>query len=157
MKKINWVKLVISLLICQAAGGIGSIFTSQSVNSWYLTLVKPSFTPPGAVIGLVWTILFLLMGYALYLVWSKSKEQEVKNALIFFCIQLVLNIAWSFCFFYLQSPLAGLVEIIFLWLAILATIIYFNKISKLAAYLLIPYVIWVSFAAILNYYLYILN
>jgi tryptophan-rich sensory protein len=158
MAKINWIKLIISLIICQAAGGIGSIFTAQSVSSWYLTLEKPAFNPPGWVFAPVWTILFLLMGIALYLVWSKKGEQELKiKALIFFAVQWVLNIAWSFFFFYLQNPLAGFIEIFILWIFILLTIIYFYKLSKPAAYLLIPYLAWVSFAAVLNYYLYLLN
>ncbi|OGY42504.1 MAG: TspO protein, partial [Candidatus Buchananbacteria bacterium RBG_13_36_9] len=127
MKLHNLIKLIVSLLICQLAGGLGSIFTSQSVNSWYLTLNKPAITPPGSFIGLVWTILFLLMGYALFIIWIKINKKEGKKAILFFSIQLVLNIGWSFCFFYLQNPLAGLVEIIFLWLAILVTIIYFYK------------------------------
>jgi len=157
MKKINWLKLVVSLLICQVAGGIGSVFTAKSVSSWFLTLNKPSFNPPGWIFGPVWTILFLLMGYSLYLVWSKSNEPEAKKALIFFSLQLVLNIAWSFCFFYLQNPLVAFIEIIILWLAILLTIIYFYKVSKVAAYFLIPYIAWVSFAAFLNFMLFYLN
>jgi len=157
MKKINLLKLIISLLICQAAGGIGSIFTIPSIGTWFASLQKPAFSPPNWIFGPVWTILFLLMGYALYLVWNKTKEQEGRKTLIFFSIQLVLNIGWSFCFFYLQNPLAGLLEIVILWIFILLTIINFYKISKTAAYLLIPYIIWVSFAIVLNYFLYILN
>ncbi len=158
MSKINWIKLIISIIICQAAGAIGSIFTARSVSSWYLTLEKPIFNPPGWVFGPVWTMLFLLMGIALYLVWSKKGKQEVKNkALIFFAVQWVLNIAWSFFFFYLQNPWAGFMEILILWFFILLTIIYFYKLSKPAAYLLIPYLAWVSFATVLNYYLYLLN
>lgn len=157
MAKINWLKLVLSLIICLAAGGIGSIFTTPAINGWYAILQKPEFNPPNWIFGPVWTTLFILMGIALYLVWSKSNEQEGRKAIILFGLQLTLNIAWSFCFFYLHNPLAGLVEIIFLWLAILLTIIYFYKISKSAAYLLVPYILWVSFASVLNYFLFILN
>ena len=156
MPKINWLKLIIAIIICQAAGAIGSIFTSQSVSTWYLTLNKPSFNPPGWVFGPVWTLLFLLMGVSLYLVWQKGFKKH-KKALYFFSIQYVLNIAWSYFFFYLQNPLAGFIEILILWLFILLTIIYFYKVSKPAAYLLIPYILWVSFAAVLNYFLYLLN
>jgi len=156
--KINWLKLISAIVICQGAGLIGSIFTSQSVSTWYLTLQKPSFNPPGWVFGPVWTLLFLLMGIALYLVWNAKTTGKTKNmAYLFFGIQYVLNIAWSYFFFYLQNPLAGFIEILILWLFILLTIIYFYKISKPAAYLLIPYLLWVSFAAFLNYNLMILN
>jgi len=158
MQKINWFKLIIALLICQVAGGIGSIFTMPAIGVWFATLQKPIFSPPNWIFGPVWTILFILMGIALYLVWSKSKEQKGRNeAIVFFYLQLILNIGWSFCFFYLHNPLAGLLEIFVLWFFILLTIIYFYKISKPAAYLLLPYIFWVSFAAILNYFLYILN
>ena len=158
MAKINWLKLIISLLICQVAGLVGSIFTMPAIGVWYATLHKPAFSPPNWIFGPVWIILFILMGIALYLVWSKSNGKEERNkAIIFFSVQLILNIAWSFCFFYLQNPLSGLVEIFVLWIFILLTIIYFYKISKLAAYLLIPYILWVSFAAVLNYFLFILN
>jgi len=154
MKRINWLKLVISLLICQGAGGIGSIFTTPAIGTWFKFLQKPFFNPPNWIFGPVWTLLFLLMGFALYLVWQRKDNKE---ALIIFGIQLILNITWSFCFFYLQNPLAGLIEIFVLWFFILLTIIYFYKISKLAAYLLIPYILWVSFAIILNYFLFVLN
>jgi tryptophan-rich sensory protein len=158
MPKINWFKLISSLLICQVAGGVGSIFTMPAISTWYATLQKPAFNPPNWIFGPVWTLLFLLMGVALYLVWSKSNEQKGRNkAIIFFSVQLIFNIVWSFAFFYLQNPLAGLIEIIILWIFIILTIIYFYKISKTAAYLLIPYILWVSFAAVLNYFLYILN
>ena len=156
MAKINWFKLIAAIIICQLIGFIGSIFTTQSVNSWYLTINKPAFTPPGWVIGGVWTMLFILMGVALYLVWNK-KTKNNKKALIIFGCQLILNILWSVFFFFLHSPLAALVEIFILWFFILLTIIYFAKISKSAAYLLIPYILWVSFASFLNYSVYIIN
>ncbi len=158
MPKINWLKLIAAIVICQAAGGIGSIFTTQSVSTWYLTLNKPIFNPPSWVFAPVWTLLFLLMGISLYLVWNKREEQERRSkAIIFFSIQYILNIAWSFFFFYLQNPLAAFIEILFLWFFILLTILYFYKTSKIAAYLLIPYIIWVSFAAVLNFSIYLLN
>jgi len=158
MKKINWIKLIGAILFCQAAGLIGSIFTVQGVNTWYLTLNKPSFNPPSWVFGPVWTTLFLFMGISLYIVWNRSKNQESRKiAIIFFIIQWVLNILWSLFFFALQNPFLALIEIIILWIFILLTIIYFYKISKWSAYLLIPYILWVSFAAFLNYNLFILN
>ncbi len=146
-------KLAASLIICQLAGIIGSFFTSSSVNDWYVLIKKPSFTPPGSIIGLVWIIIFFLMGFSLYLIW----QDKNKKAIIFFAIQLILNIFWSFFFFYLQSPLLALIEIIILWILILFTIIYSFRTSKLAGYLLIPYILWVSFATLLNFSIYYLN
>jgi tryptophan-rich sensory protein len=157
MNKNRWVKLVISILICQSAGLIGSIFTSQSVNSWYQTIQKPSFNPPSWVFAPVWTTLFLLMGISLYLVWTKRMNSKVKLGLIFFGIQLIFNILWSLFFFGLRNPLFGFIEIIILWIFIAITIFQFWKIDKRAAYLLIPYILWVSFAAVLNFSIWVLN
>jgi tryptophan-rich sensory protein len=155
--KINWSKLILSILICLAVGWLGSIFTTAAVQTWYAGINKPSFNPPNWIFAPVWTILFILMGLALYLIMVKGKGPKAKQAQIIFSIQLVLNILWSFCFFYLHSPLAGLIEIVFLWVFILLTIIYFYKISKTAAYLLLPYILWVSFAAFLNFTIWRLN
>lgn len=156
MLNINYKKLIASIIICLTCGIIGSLFTSASVNSWYLNINKPSFNPPNWIFGPVWTGLFILMGISLYLIWQKGINKN-NPALIIFSIQYVLNIAWSFFFFYLQNPLAGLIEIIILWIFIILTIYYFYLISKTAAYLLLPYLIWVSFASILNFMLYYLN
>lgn len=150
-------KLISSLLIPQLAGGIGSIFTTSSVKGWYLTLEKPMLNPPSWFFGPVWTTLFLLMGYALYLVWSSESGKSKILAYWAFGIQMVLNTLWSIIFFGLHSPGGALLEMIFLWLAILGTIIAFARISKLAAWLLAPYILWVSFAGYLNYLLWILN
>lgn len=151
-------KIVLCIIICQAAGVVGSIFTSSSVSSWYPTLIKPSFTPPGWLIGLVWTILFTLMGISLFLVWREGLDQaDVKTAIYFFAAQLVVNVMWSGAFFGLQSPLAGLAVIAVLWVLILMTIIRFWPISRGAALLLVPYILWVSFAAFLNFAIWNLN
>lgn len=160
--KTDWKKLVISLLACQIAGAIGSIFTMASLGNWYSALIKPSFNLPSWVFGPVWTVLFLLMGYALYIVWnSKSKTKEdrkaKKIALEMFASQLLLNIAWSAFFFGLHSPLAAFVNIIFLWAFIILTIMKFDKVSNSAAFILIPYLLWVTFAAILNFAIVLLN
>jgi len=161
MKKIS--KLIISLIIPQLAGGLGSYFTIGSVKDWYPVLIKPALNPPAWIFGPVWTTLFLLMGYALYLVWSsyteasEDKKKVIKIALALFGIQMVLNALWSIIFFGLRSPGGALFEIIFLWLAIVATIIAFAKISRPGAWLLIPYILWVSFAGYLNYSIWILN
>ncbi|MBI2598419.1 MAG: tryptophan-rich sensory protein [Candidatus Diapherotrites archaeon] len=152
------IKLIISIVICQAAGLVGSIFTFPAIAGWYSTIQKPVFTPPNWVFAPVWTTLFLLMGISLYLVWNKGFEnKKSKTAVSVFGLQLGLNVLWSFLFFGLQNPLLAFIEIILLWLAILATIILFYRISKSASYLLIPYLLWVSFATFLNYSIWVLN
>lgn len=139
-------------MIAQGAGILGSFATMASVKGWYLTdLIKPSFNPPSWVFGPVWTLLFLLMGISLYLVWDK------KNNLFWFWIQLVLNIFWSYLFFGFRSPDLAFYEIIFLWVAIFITIVKFWKYNKTASILLWPYLAWVSFASFLNYSIMILN
>ncbi|MFC1613453.1 TspO/MBR family protein [Patescibacteria group bacterium] len=157
MFKKKTFKLIAAILICQAAGIIGSFFTTPSIKGWYASLNKPSFNPPNWIFGPVWTSLFLLMGISLYLVWKSQKGRKRSIALTTFSVQLVLNIIWSFLFFELNCPLCAFIEIIILWLAIALTIYYFAKINKKAAYLLLPYLFWVSFAMILNFSIWILN
>lgn len=155
---IKILKLLISILICQGAGILGSLFTTPYISTWYQQLNKPPFTPPNWLFAPAWTILFLLMGISLYLVWNKGWEnKEVRKAIFIFAIQLILNIFWSFFFFTLKSLLFAFIEIIILWIAILLTIINFQKVSKTAAYLLLPYLFWVSFASVLNFSVLILN
>jgi len=150
--------LLISIIICEAAGLIGSVFTSSAIPTWYAALAKPGFNPPNWVFAPVWAILFLLMGISLYLVWVKgTNAKRAKPALIIFFAQLVLNILWTILFFGLQLPLAAFIEIVILWLFILWAIIRFYQLSKPAAYLLIPYILWVSFAATLNFSIFVLN
>ena len=155
IKKINWKKLLLSILLTQGAGGIGAIATTPKIVSWYVTLNKPTFNPPNWLFGPVWTLLFLMMGVAFYLVWMEGKKAY--GALKIFGLQLGLNVLWSFLFFGAESPGLALLEIVFLWLAILATIISFQKISKTAMWLMIPYLGWVSFASVLNGAIYWLN
>ena len=151
-------KLIFSIFICLFAGFIGSSFTTPAITNWYAMLQKPSFAPPNWVFFPVWTALFIMMGISLFLVWQKGLEdKKVKTAIYIFVAQLVLNILWSVAFFGLRSPILGLVEIIILWIAILATILTFKKLSKTAAYLLIPYILWVSYAAFLNFLIWRLN
>ena len=151
-KKFNFGKLVLCILITEGSGILGSIATSSSVKTWYVTdLIKSPLNPPSWVFGPVWTLLFLLMGIALYLVWNK------KNNLFWFWVQLLLNILWSFLFFGIRSPSSAFYEILILWLAIIMTIIKFWKINKTASILLWPYLAWVSFASILNYSIMMLN
>lgn len=145
------IKLVVSIVICQLAGFIGSLLTTPSIPTWYASLNKPSFNPPNWVFAPVWTTLFVLMGISAYLVWNQGLQNApVKRALIMFLVQLALNVFWSFLFFKLQSPTYAFVEITVLWIAIALTIVAFVRISRPAAFLLIPYIVWVSFAAVLN-------
>ena len=152
-------KLIISIIVCQAAGVIGSFFTRSSVDSWYSTINKPAFTPPGWLFAPVWITLYLMMGISLYLVWQKSAEakQFSRKAMLFFAIQLLLNTLWSILFFGLHSPLLGSIEIALLWLFILLTMIEFRKIAKTAFWLLVPYFLWVSFASVLTFSIWKLN
>ncbi|MFW6194445.1 MAG: TspO/MBR family protein [Halobacteriota archaeon] len=147
-----------SIGICLAAGFIGSIFTTPAIPVWYATLQKPFFTPPNWVFGPAWTTLYILMGIALFLVWNKGiQDRKVQVAMGVFGVQLVLNSLWSILFFGMQNPFYAFIEVIILWFAILATIILFYGIDKRASFLLVPYILWVSFASVLNYYVWILN
>jgi len=157
MKINDILKLVASVILCQIAGFLGSLFTTPAIPTWYATLSKPFFTPPNWIFSPVWISLFILMGISLFFVWRKQDHPRFKPALIFFFIQLILNIFWSVVFFGLRSPLLGLMDIILLWVAILFTIKNFLKVSKFAGVLLIPYLLWVSFAALLNFSLWVLN
>lgn len=151
-------KLAVSIAICQGAGMIGGLFTSKAVTTWYQAIKKPAFTPPNWLFGPVWILLYLVMGIALFLVW-KSADSGINTtpAITIFAIHLAFNVAWSYLFFYLNNPLAGLIEIILLWILILVTLLMFYQIHKVAGLLLIPYLLWVSFAAVLNYSIWALN
>ena len=151
-------KLIFALAIPLLAGFLGSVFTTPAIPIWYADLIKPALNPPAWVFGPVWTTLFVLMGISAFLVWKKGLEHKhVKIALGIFIGQLALNTLWSIIFFGLHSPGGAIVELVILWLAILATIIAFARISRLAAWLLIPYILWVSFAGYLNYSIWQLN
>ena len=154
---MKWLKLIFAIIIAQLAGAIGGLFTITSTGSWYSNLVKPSFNPPNWLFGPVWILLYFLMGISLYLILTSKKSKNRKIGLYLFFTQLVLNSVWSILFFGLQNPLFAFIEIILLWAAILLTIIYFYKVKKTASYLLIPYLAWVTFAAILNFSIHILN
>ena len=157
-KSRDIIKLVISIVACQCAGIIGSIFTTPAIPTWYAALEKPPFAPPNWLFAPAWITLYLLMAIAAFLIWRKGLEQkEVKSALIIFLAQLVLNVLWSVVFFGLQSPLYGVVVIVALWVVILLTILRFFKLSTAAGALLLPYILWVSFAAVLNVSIWVLN
>jgi tryptophan-rich sensory protein len=181
---VEILRLLASILVCQLTGFISSLFASPSIPTWYADLQKPSFAPPNWVFAPVWVSLYILvnsaigpagrlalkpampglpiaaihlMGVALYLVWRRAGEARVRPAVAAFIVQLALNALWSPAFFGLQSPLAGLIVIVPLWLAILATILAFLNVSKGAALLLVPYMLWVGFAVVLNFDFLVLN
>ncbi len=152
------IKLLVSIAACQCAGLIGSVFTMPAIPTWYATLQKPSFTPPNWLFTPAWGTLYLLMGISAFLIWRRGlADKPVKIALMVFAIQLILNTLWSVAFFGFESPLSGVIVIIVLWLAILLTILRFSKISSVAAILLLPYLLWVSFASVLNISIWVLN
>src|SRR3989344_8308635 len=172
MKINNVIKLIISVVICEMAGVIGSIFTIPAIPDWYAFLEKPVLTPPGPVFGPVWTALYALMGISLFLVWknnwkvrderrgvrgerkawNKWSEKfwrgswQKQNAVAVFAVQLALNVLWSVVFFGMRQPGLAFFVIMALWVAIVYTIVNFYRISKPAAWLLVPYILWVSFA-----------
>lgn len=151
-------KLLFSIVGCELAGIAGSLVTLPAISTWYVTLNKSPLNPPSWIFGPVWTALYLLMGISLFLIWEKGfTNKRKKQALVIFMTQLGLNVAWSFLFFGLHSAILGLLDIVFLWITILGTILAFWKISRRAAYLLFPYLAWVSFATVLNASVVILN
>ena len=151
-------KLIVAIALPNLVGITSGLATAQGTREWYPMLVKPWFNPPAWVFGPVWTILYIMMGIAAYLVWRKGLEESgVKTALVLFSIQLGLNGIWSLLFFGMRSPGLALIEIVLLWCAIVATLIAFLKQNKTAGILLIPYWAWVSFAVVLNFSLWTLN
>jgi tryptophan-rich sensory protein len=181
MNKSNWLKLIISLIIPQIAGWIGSLFTIPAIASWYSTLTKPALNPPSWVFGPVWTMLFILIGISLFIVWKKnwqvrnalftsegktwnpwtkrfwSGDWKKANIIAIFWIQLVLNVLWSFIFFGLHQPGLAFFELLALWFSIIYLIINFYRVSKAAAWLLLPYILWVTFAGYLNLMIWMMN
>jgi len=154
----NTLKLITAVVVSELAGIVGTVFTVSAIPTWYATLAKPALNPPSSIFGPVWTTLYALMGIAAFLVWKKGLvRKDVRKALGVFLFQLVLNAAWSIIFFGLHSPFWALIDITLMWLAIVWTIVLFYKISKPAMWLLVPYILWVSFAAYLNYSIWILN
>jgi tryptophan-rich sensory protein len=149
-------KLIISILLPLIIGGISGYYTASNIQSWYITLIKPSFNPPNYLFGPVWTTLYIIMGISFYMIWSSTKIN--KNKLIgIYLFQLILNFLWSFIFFKYHAIGIAAVEIVVLWLSILTMIIMFYKNNKWAALINIPYLLWVSFASVLNISIYLLN
>lgn len=159
MKKLPfWLKIFIGILICNAVGLLASSVTLPAIDSWYANLNKPPFNPPNWLFGPVWTLLYTLMGISAGAIWHVGFEKRnVKHALSIFGIQLMLNGIWSFLFFGFQSPLLAFIEILFLLVAIIFTIIRFKDIKPWTGWLLLPYLAWVTFASILTLSIYILN
>ncbi len=158
MKKEDFFKLGISIIIPLVVGFIGSYFTTPNISGWYAELSKPALNPPNWVFAPAWTTLYILMGVSLFLIWRNVKKQEKKSvAFSIFGVQLVLNMTWSIVFFGMQSPGLALINIALLWVAVLYTIFLFYQISKPAAYLLVPYILWTTFAGYLNYAIWTLN
>jgi len=151
-------KFIASIIICQSAGVFGSLVTFEAIPGWYITLEKPFFAPPNWIFGPVWIILYFLMGVSLYIVWENELKSKTRNVFfVVFAIQLILNALWSFLFFGLKSPLLGLVDILILNALVVVTIFYAKRVSKYAAMLLIPYMVWIIIASVLNYAIMVLN
>ena len=157
MSKSNILKLIVSLILPLGIGAFAGIFTLDAIPGWYETLNKPCFNAPNGIFGPVWTTLYFLMGISLFLIWKQGVSKERNRAILVFIIQLILNFCWSFLFFYYHQLGLALVEIILLWLSIFFMILLFYRIKPLAAYINIPYILWVSFATILNAAYYFLN
>jgi benzodiazapine receptor len=157
-RRRNILELAGALVVCQLAGLVGSVFTTPAIPTWYVSLNKPSFTPPSWVFAPVWVTLFTLMGLSLFIVLRKGFENSaIRRAVSVFVAQLVLNMLWSVAFFGFRSPLYGLIVITLLWITLLATIFTFYRISRTAAILLVPYFLWGSFASVLNFSILVLN
>ena len=157
MNKSQILKLLVSLALPLGLGVIAGLFTSASVPEWYATLNRPSFSPPNWLFGPVWTVLYILLGFSFFLIWKQTVSKERNIAIFVFIIQLVLNFAWSFIFFYFNLIGFALIEIILLWISIIIMIVVFYKIKPIAGYINIPYFLWVTFATILNASYYFLN
>jgi translocator protein len=157
MKLSKFLTLLICVLIPLITGSISGLANVGNVNEWYFNLIKPSFNPPSYLFGPVWTILYILMGISLYLVWKSPLGKIRKQALIIFSIQMFLNFIWTFIFFYFKQTGLALVDIILLWVLIIAMILVFKRINKTAAFIQIPYLLWVSFATVLNASIWMLN
>lgn len=157
MNKVT--RILIVVVTCLAVGYFSGMVTRQAITTWYPTLIKPSFNPPNWVFAPVWTLLFAMMGIAAGLIWNQIETNRpiITKALQFFAIQLVLNALWSYLFFGLKNPMLALLEIALLWLMIYETYLKFVKINKIAGYLLLPYLAWVSFASVLNVSIFWLN
>jgi len=154
MKRESFLRLSISIFLPLLVGFIGSYFTTPAIDSWYFELNKPSFNPPNYLFAPVWTMLYILMGTSLFLIWERTRE---KVYFVIFIAQIFLNSTWSILFFAMESPGIALLNIALLIVTVIYMIVLFYKKYKIAAYLLIPYLLWIIFAGVLNYSIWILN
>jgi len=150
-------KLIASLLLPLGIGGVAGMFTTEAIPGWYASLNQPSFNPPNWVFGPVWTTLYIILGISLFLIWKLPPSKQRNQAILIFMAQLLLNFCWSFIFFYFKMIGLALIDILALWIMILVMLIRFYKLKPLAAYINIPYLLWVTFAAALNGAYFFLN
>lgn len=156
-KSILILKFVVAIVIPLGLGSVAGLVTSEAIPEWYASLNRPSFSPPNWLFGPVWTSIYILLGISLFLVWKQAPGSDRNKALLMFGVQMVLNFAWTFIFFYFKMLQLALIEIVFLWLSILLMMLWFYKVKPLAAYLNIPYILWVTFATLLTAGYYYLN
>ncbi len=151
-------RLMFAVALCEIAGLVGAFYTSQAIPTWYAGLIKSELTPPSWIFAPVWTTLFALMGIAVFIIWHKGpRRTDVRVAVVFFAMQLILNVAWSYIFFGMHAPGKALIDILLLWSMIMLTTLTFHPISKIAAWLMVPYLLWVTFAAYLNLTVWLFN
>jgi tryptophan-rich sensory protein len=157
MSASNIIKLVVSIALPLGIGAVAGLFTAQAIPDWYATLNRPSFNPPNWLFGPVWTTLYFLLGISFFLIWKLEPNKERNLAIMVFLVQLLLNFGWSFIFFYFKLIGFALIEIVLLWISIVTMLIMFYKIRPIAAFINIPYLLWVTFATILNGSYFLLN
>jgi len=157
MKASQIGKLIASLLLPLAIGGIAGMFTSEAIPGWYSSLIQPSFNPPNWVFGPVWTTLYIILGISLFLIWNLPASKQRNQAILIFMVQLFLNFCWSFFFFYFKMIGLALIDIVALWIMIFVMLVQFYKMKPIAAYINIPYLLWVTFATALNLAYFFLN
>ncbi len=153
----RYLKLTLCILLPLLIGGFSGYATASGISSWYVGLNKPFFNPPNYLFGPVWSMLYILMGISFYRILQSQDSELKRKAILIFCIQLILNFLWSFLFFRFQMLAISFIEIIIMWISIATMIYTFTKIDKTAAYLQIPYLLWVSFAGVLNAAIWYLN
>jgi tryptophan-rich sensory protein len=157
MDKTKFLKLIVSLILPIGLGSLAGIFTAKAIPEWFDTLAKPSFNPPSYLFGPVWTALYILMGISMFLIWNTPKTELRQKALVVFGVQLFFNFWWSILFFSFHAIFLALIDILIMWLLIIYMITLFKKIKPIAAYLQIPYLLWVTFATVLNFSIWYLN
>jgi translocator protein len=156
-KSIKILKFIVSIAIPLGLGSLAGMVTSEAIPEWYASLNKPFFSPPNWLFGPAWTTIYILLGISLFLVWKQPPSANRNRALLMFAVQMVLNFAWTFIFFYFKELQLALIEIVVLWLSILVMMLWFYKLKPIAAYLNIPYILWVTFATVLTAGYYFLN